>query len=82
MASRVPPTNPAALPPPPLPPTPAGLAEVLGEGIGEPLTRGLAETDGLGLSYGYGVTVGVYVGVGVGVGVYGLGVYVGYAVGR
>jgi hypothetical protein len=43
MARRVPPTNPAALPPPPLPPTAKGLAELLGDGIGEPLTIGLAK---------------------------------------
>jgi hypothetical protein len=55
IASRVPPTNPAALPPPPLPPAPAGLADVLGEGMGEPVTMGLAVGDGL--SYGYGVYV-------------------------
>jgi hypothetical protein len=77
MASRGPPTNPAALPPPPLPPAPEGLAELLGEGIGEPLTIGLADTDGVGL-YGYGVNVDVGVDVGVDVWV---GCTVGYTVG-
>ena len=33
--------------PPPLPPAPAGLADVLGDGTGEPVTMGLADVDGL-----------------------------------
>ena len=49
IASRVPPTNPAALPPPASAPAPAGLAEALGDGIGEPVTIGLAYA--LGLAY-------------------------------
>ena len=46
MASRVPPTKPAALPPPPLPPAPAGLADALATGrrAGD---DGLAADDGL-----------------------------------
>lgn len=72
MASRVPPTKPAALPPSPLPAAPTGLAETLGEGIGEPMTTGAADAEGAGLR-GDGVGVAeALVGVdGYGVGVYG-----------
>jgi hypothetical protein len=55
MASRVPPTKPAALPPSPSSPVAVGLADELGDGIGEPETIGLAY--GYGVTDGYGVTV-------------------------